>query len=31
VTDGDFIPIDTPIIVIKAEGTRIVVQQALPV
>lgn len=31
VSDGDFIPIDTPIIVIKAEGTRIVVQQALPV
>ncbi|MNC72844.1 hypothetical protein D3C75_1239570 [compost metagenome] len=31
VSDGDFIPIDTPIIVIKAEGTRIVVQQSLPV
>ncbi|MNP65961.1 hypothetical protein D3C76_1616010 [compost metagenome] len=31
VSDGDFIPVDTPIIVVKAEGTRIVVQQALPV
>ncbi|MGF6352602.1 membrane-bound serine protease (ClpP class) [Paenibacillus sp. 4624] len=31
VTDGAFIPVDTPIIVIKAEGSRIVVQQALPV
>lgn len=31
VTDGGFIPVDTPIIVVKAEGTRIVVQQALPV
>ncbi|WP_090915628.1 NfeD family protein [Paenibacillus polysaccharolyticus] len=31
VTDGAFIPVDTPVIVIKAEGSRIVVQQALPV